>query len=246
MTPLLNGLGNYLSNVKCSKTESTPNVYSTGVPQGFFLRLLLFTLYAADLEKIAASYNWRIHQYADDTQLYGHYSFDASMDLQERMSKCIDEIAAWMKANQMRLNSSKTEVIWFSTCRSTLKLPTQLVRVLNDHIIPSDSVKNLGVYFDKDLSMKTHINKLLQMSFASLRKIRSIKIYPNQESLETLVSALILSRIDYGNIVVMGLPKLQTQKIEFIINMTARLISGTRAFDHITLVLKDLHWLKIG
>ena len=121
-----------------------------------------------------------------------------------------------MKANQMKLNSSKTEVIWFSTCRSICKLPTQPVRVLNDHIIPSDLGKNLGVYFDNDLSMKTHINKLLQMLFASLRKIKSIKNYLNQESLKTLVAALILSRNDYGNIILMGLPKLQTQKIQSI------------------------------
>ena len=167
------------------------------------------------------------------------------MDLQEKISKCIDEIAAWMKANRMKLNSSKTEIIWFSRCRSICKLPTQPVRVLNDHIIPSDSVKNLGVYFDKDLSMKTHINKLLQMSFASLRKIRSIKNYLNQESLKKLVSALILSRIDCRKIVLMGSLKLQTQKIQSIINTTARLISGTRKFDHITPVLKNLHWLKI-
>ena len=83
------------------------------------------------------------------------------------------------------------------------------------------------------------------MSFASLRKKRSIKNYLNQESLKTLVSALILSRIDYGNIVLMGLPNLQTQKIQPIINTTARLISGDRKFDHITPVLKNLHWLKI-
>ena len=149
-----------------------------------------------------------------------------------------------MKTIQMKLNSSKTEVIWFSICRSICKLPTQPIRVLNDHIIPSDSVKNLGVYYEKDLSMKTHINKLLQMSFASLRKI-SIKNYLNQESLKILVSALVVSRIDYGNIVLMGLPKLQTQKIQSIINMTARLISGAKKFDHITPVLKNLHWLKI-
>ena len=80
-----NYLFNRSFNFKYPKTEA--NVYSTGVPQGFVLGPLLFTLYTADLEKIAASYNLRIHQYADDTQLYGHCSFDASMDLQEKMSK---------------------------------------------------------------------------------------------------------------------------------------------------------------
>ena len=83
------------------------------------------------------------------------------------------------------------------------------------------------------------------MSFASLRKIRSIKNYLNQESLKKLVSALILSRIDYENIALMGLPKLQTQKTQSIINTTTRLISGTRKFDHKTPVLKALHWLQI-
>ena len=81
--------------------------------------------------------------------------------------QCFDEIAAWMKANQMKLNSSKTEVIWFSTCKSKCKLHTQPVRMLNDHIIPSDSVKNLGVHFDKDLTLQTQIKRCIIKGFSA-------------------------------------------------------------------------------
>ena len=45
-------LQNRSFNVKCPKTESAPNVYSTVVPKGCVLRPLLFTLYTVDLKKI--------------------------------------------------------------------------------------------------------------------------------------------------------------------------------------------------
>ena len=65
------------------------------------------------------------------------------------------------------------------------------------------------------------------------------------DSLKTLASALVLSRIDYGNMALVSLPKVATQSIQSIINTTARLITGVRKYDHITPVLKELHWLKI-
>ena len=65
------------------------------------------------------------------------------------------------------------------------------------------------------------------------------------DSLKTLASALVLSRIDYGNMALVSLPKVATQSIQSIINTTARLITRVRKYDHITPVLKELHWLKI-
>ena len=65
------------------------------------------------------------------------------------------------------------------------------------------------------------------------------------DSLKTLASALVLSRIDYGNMALVGLPKVATQCIQSIINTTARVITGVRKYDAIVPVLKALHWLKI-
>ena len=65
------------------------------------------------------------------------------------------------------------------------------------------------------------------------------------DSLKTLASALVLSRSDDENMVLVSLPKVAMQSIQSIINTTARLISEVRKYDHITPVLKELHWLKI-
>ena len=65
------------------------------------------------------------------------------------------------------------------------------------------------------------------------------------DSLKTLASALVLSRIAYGSVALVSLPKVATQSHQSIINTTARLITGVRKYDHITPVLKELHWLKI-
>ena len=84
------------------------------------------------------------------------------------------------------------------------------------------------------------------MCFNSLRQIGFLKGFLTMDSLKTLASALLLSHIDYGNMVLVSLPKVATQSIQSIINTTARLITGVRKYDHITPVLKELHCLKFN
>ena len=61
------------------------------------------------------------------------------------------------------------------------------------------------------------------------------------DSLKALAPALVLSRIDYGNLASVSLPKVATQSIQSIINTTAMLITEVRNYDHIAPVLKELH-----
>jgi hypothetical protein len=63
--------------------------------------------------------------------------------------------------------------------------------------------------------------------------------------LKTLVSTLILSRLDYGNALLYGLPDVLVLKLQSVLNAAARLIYGASSTSSITPLLNELHWLHV-
>lgn len=57
--------------------------------------------------------------------------------------------------------------------------------------------------------------------------------------------AFVISRLDYLNSLLAGLPAQTTAKLQRVQNCAARVISGLARSDHITPVLNDLHWLRV-
>ena len=135
------------------------------------------------------------------TIIYSHCKNESTKELQIRVSECVDEIVSWIGATCLKLNSEKTEVSCFYSLQNLQIFPSYSVRVLESNIFPSKSVKNFVISIDRDLTMSTQISKTIQTCFTSLRQIRFIKKCFTMESLKTFASALMLSRIDYGNMV---------------------------------------------
>ena len=82
-------------------------------------------------------------------------------------------------------------------------------------------------------------------SYFHLRKIASIRPYLSDESTAQLVSSLMLSRLDYRNSTLSGLPPSSLNRLQKVQNNAARLVLRKRKSDHVTPLLEKLHWLPV-
>jgi hypothetical protein len=150
-----------------------------------------------------------------------------------------------MQSNRLQLNTTKTEVLWCSSARRQHQIPAEPLMVGPDAVTPVRSVRDLGIFIDADLSLTTHVSKTVSGCFAALRQIRSIRRSVTRPVLQTLVASLVLTKLDYGIATLAGLPAVQLNRLQSVLNAAARLVCSARKFDHVTPLLRDLHWLRV-
>ena len=151
-----------------------------------------------------------------------------------------------MTENKLQLNSNKTEAILIGTT-SKLSKATSDSLVLSESSVPlSSTVKNLGVTLDNTLSMKQHISSVSRTCYFQLRRIATIRKYLTTDATAKLVNSTILSRLDYCNSLLAGLPSSSISRLQRIQNSSARLVLRKKKRDHVIPLLQQLHWLPVS
>jgi len=115
----------------------------------------------------------------------------------------------------------------------------------DDVVKPVRCVRNLGIYLDSDVSMRTHISRTVSSCFAALCQIRSIQRSVHRPVLLSLVTSLILSRLDYGSMTLAGVPGYLLDRLQSVLHASARLVNRARKHDPVSSLLWDLHWLRV-
>ena len=78
-----------------------------------------------------------------------------------------------------------------------------------------------------------------------LQNISRVRHHLDIPTTKTLVQALVLCGIDYCNSLLLGIPQYNIQKLQKIQNTSSKLIYKLSKYDHVTPLLKELHWLPI-
>ena len=205
-------------------------------------------MYTKPVGSICMKHGLNYHYYADDGQLYLSFKpacIDAKNKTLQRVEKCLSEIVSWMNNNMLKINADKTEVIVFTSQRNEKYVESISVNIGEENIKPSKCVRNLGAMLDTNMTMEKQIRSVCKSCYGQLRQISHIRKYLSTDATKSLVNSLVTSRMDYCNVLLCGVPKTLLNKLQHLQNTAARIITKTSRYNHITPILKELHWLPV-
>jgi len=127
------------------------------------------------------------------------------------------------------------EVIWLGTRPRLQHLAGVYLNlsVGSDIIRPSTVVPDLGVFVDAELTFREHVRRVTSSCFFQLRRLRQIWKHVNRQVMKQFVHPFVISRLDYCNSILAGLPKGLISQLQWVQNSASRLVLGLQPRDHI-------------
>ena len=214
----------------------------SGVPQGSVLGPILFAMYIKPLSAIIDSHSIIHHSFADDLLLQMSAPPDRISEILHSMQSCIGDVKAWATANMLKLIDNMAELMLVTSNRTKHlnNLPTSIT-IGNAQVPFKQSLKNLGFTLDCHLTMNAHVTNISRTCCFELRRLASIRRFQTSTAAATLVSAFVLSRIDYCNSLLFGSTHYVTSHMHRIQNYAARVILRLPNSSSITTHSKSLH-----
>ena len=181
-------------------------------------------------------------QYADDNQILLSGKKDSLPQLIATMEQVLDSLDAWFHSHGLKVNTSKTELISFGSHQNCCGLDPVSIRFHEDTINEGNTVRNLGVIFDRHLTWDPHVSALVKKCNGILIGLSHVRHQIPSHLLLTLVNALVLSHVRYYLAVFTNGSEKNIRRLQKIMNFALRAVSGRRKFHHISDVREELGW----
>jgi len=148
-----------------------------------------------------------------------------------------------MTASRLRLNPSKTPVMWQGSSQQLDKINIRDVPLLSASVTVVNTAGDLCVILDSQLSLDVHVASVCRSSYYQLKQLRPVALSLSVEATKTLVQALIQPTGLLQRHTTRSVPEKLMRRLQSVQNAAARMITSARRRDHITPILRQLHWL---
>ena len=161
------------------------------------------------------------------------------------MESCLQDVKSWMILNKLKMNDSKTECILIGSYQQLAKINLTSILVGEHRITVLEDIRNLGAYFDKNLSMKTHIDTKCTAAFRQLYSLRKIRKYLSHKATESTNTCLHLQShwlLQWSSKWCTQVSNKETSKNP---KHGSQAVYKLPKSSHITPLLINLHWLPV-
>jgi len=134
----------------------------------------LYLLYTAELEELILRHGLHIHQYANDSQVYMSLSVSEVRSAIHTFAVCIHDVNELLRASRLRLNPTKTQVMWLGSSHQLKHVDLNDIPLLSTSVQVVESARDLGVILDSRLTLSAHASELCRAGYYQLRQLRPL------------------------------------------------------------------------
>ena len=208
--------------VKVGNSLSEERVLENGSPQGAVLSPILFQIAVNNLSKVQRHKNTKVGQYCDDSSAWRAVGYRESLGgAIYSFSEDCTNLVRHLKEVGLKVNTSKTQAIFFGNGELTLNIDGTLVKTQNE-------VTYLGVVLDKHLTYKTHIGNVCKKARKSLNLLHLLSKNKNAPKSTQFVvyKNLVEAKLTYGQELYESAPKTHLNKVDRIHSASLRALTN--------------------